>query len=115
MRDSRKGECLWQEWTGEGYEPSLQGSSVVFFTNEHVDVEHDVVRRALASALQREGVADSLGDGYRLIEEGAVLCGNAGEVDGSHELHVCDEDGETLYGDYVDNLIEVTWVEVKTS
>jgi len=112
VRDSRKGECLWQEWTGEGYQPSLQSRSVVFFTNEHVDVEHDIVRRALASALQREGVADSLGGGYRLVEEGSVSCGHAGEVDGAYELHACDEHGETLYGDEVDNLIEVTWVEV---
>jgi hypothetical protein len=84
----------------------------VFFTHEHVDIEHDVVRRALASALQREGVVDSLGGGYRCIEEGFVSCGYAGKVDGSYELYVCNEDGETLHGDYVEGIVEVTWVEV---
>jgi hypothetical protein len=112
VRDSRKGECLWQEWTGEGYEPDDPDYSVIFFTIDHVDVEHEVVRRALASALQREGVADSLGDGYRSIDTATVSCGYAGEVEGSRELHVCDEEGETSYGDLVDSVTEVTWVEV---
>ena len=111
MRDSRKGECLWQEWVGEDFETSDTGS-LVFFTDEHVDVEHDVVRRALASALQREGVAASLGNGYGAIDTATVTQGYAGEVAGSRELYVCDEKGETRHGDIVDSVTHVTWVEV---
>ena len=110
-RDSRPGECLWREWTGEGY-TSSKPDAIVFYTDEHVDVEHDVVRRALASALQRDGSATSLGQGFTSIDNGTVSQGYAGEVDGSCDLYVCDENGETTYGDIVENLTQVTWVEV---
>lgn len=111
MRDSRAGECLWREWTGEGFEPSLS-SSLVFYTDEHVDVEHEVVRRALASALQRDGSATSLGEGFRAIDDGVTTQGYAGTVDGSTEMYYCNDEGETEHGDYVDDLTPVTWVEV---
>jgi hypothetical protein len=107
MRDLRKGECLWSEWGGEGLDRS---SGIVFFTEDHVDVEHEVVRRALASALQRDGSAVSLGDGYRLIDDARVEHGYAGYVDGDITLAVCDEYGETREGDEVDEVVEVTWV-----
>lgn len=111
MRDSRSGETLWREWTGEGFEPS-RPSSLVFYTDEHVDVEHEVVRRALASALQRDGSATSLGEGFSAIDNGVTTQGYAGTVDGSREFYYCDEDGETEHGDYVDDLTPITWVEV---
>lgn len=111
VRDSRAGETLWREWTGEGFEPASQ-TSVVFYTDEHVDVEHEVVRRALASALQRDGSAVSLGEGFGAIDNGVTTQGYAGTVDGSTELYYCDEDGETEHGDLVDDLTPVTWVEV---
>jgi hypothetical protein len=113
MRDSRAGETLWREWTGEGYDP-INPSSVVFYTDEHVDVEHEVVRRALASALQRDGSVVSLGEGFGAIDNGSITQGYAGTVDGSTELYYCNEDGETEHGDYVDDLAQVTWVEVLT-
>ena len=111
MRDSRIGECLWREWTGEGYEPS-RDDALIFYTDDHVDVEHDIVRRALASALQRDGSAVTLGQGYGAIEGAVISQGYVGEVDGSREYYLCDEDGETPHGDLVDNLTPVTWVEV---
>lgn len=111
MQDSRKGELLWKEWTGEGYEPFLD-NSVVFFTDEHVDVENELIRRALASALQRDGISVSLGDGFKAIDNATISHGNAGEVDGDLDLTVCDEEGETREGDLVDEIFEITWVEV---
>lgn len=107
MRDVRTGECLWSEWTGFGV-PA--GASTVFYTHEHVDVENDVVRRALASALQRDGSAVSLGDGFRAVESAQVVCGYAGFVDGEIDLSVCDEFGETREGDEVDEVLPITWV-----
>lgn len=112
MRDSRKGECLWQEWLGEGLD-LVDQDSLVFSTDAHVDVEHDVVRRALASALQREGVVSSLGHGYGAVDGALVMQGYAGHVDGSRELYVCDASGETRHGDLVDSVLEMTWVEVQ--
>ena len=111
VRDSRIGECLWSEWTGDGFDLSLS-DSLAFYTEGHVDIEHEVVRRALASALQRDGSADSLGQGYRLVETAVITQGYAGVVDGAREFHACDEEGTTPYGDQVDNLTPVTWVEV---
>jgi len=111
MRDSRAGECLWSEWTGEGYEPTVP-DALVFFTDEHVDIEHEVVRRALASALQRDGSAISLGHGFGAIDSSTTSQGYAGEIDGDTDLTVCDENGETPYGDYVDDIVSITWVEI---
>lgn len=108
MRDLRTGECLWSEWTGDGldtdsYEP-------VFFTEGHVSIEHEVVERALASALQHDGSAVTLGDGYKLVKSAITIHGYAGFVDGDIDLVVCDETGETREGDEVDEVLEITWV-----
>ena len=111
VRDSRIGECLWSEWDGEAFSSSID-DSVVFYTSEHVDLEHEVVRRALASALQRDGSATTLGEGYRVVEDAVITHGWAGTVDGAREFHVCDSEGQTLYGDQVDDLTPMTWVEV---
>ena len=68
MKDSRVGELLWKEWTGDGFDCTFDVSAV-FFTDDHVDLENDVVRRALASALQRDGISISLGNGFQSIED----------------------------------------------
>lgn len=109
MKDKRPGEHLWLEWTGDHYDSS---SSVVFFTTEHVDIENEVVRRALASSIQRSGIVDSLGDGFSMINNASVSHGHAGIVDGELDFSVCDESGETHYGDEVEEVFEVTWVSL---
>ena len=55
MKDSRIGEALWKEWTGNGYD-TIEKDSITFFTNSYIDITVDVVRRALASAIQRDGI-----------------------------------------------------------
>jgi hypothetical protein len=85
---------------------------VLFFTFDHVDVEHEVVRRALASALQRDGTSLSLGHGYGAIQAGTVSRGYAGTIEGERDLTLCDEHGETYYGDQVQTPLPITWVEV---
>ena len=111
MKDSRVGELLWKEWTGDGFDCAFD-ISVVFYTDDHVDLENDVVRRALASALQRDGISISLGNGFQSLESAAVVTGYAGVVDGDIDLTVCDIDGETRHGDIVDEVVPTTWVEV---
>lgn len=111
MKDTRKGESLWKEWTGSGYEPVLS-SPIIFYTDDHVDVENELVRRALASALQRDGVSTTLGIGFKQLEDAKIVVGYAGEIDEDIDLTVCDEYGETEYGDIVDKVTPVTWVEV---
>ncbi len=110
-KDSRIGETLWREWSGEGYDTSGR-SPILFFTEDHISLEHDVVKRALASALQRDGVVISLGEGYRAVESGNIVEGFAGYVDGDDELTFCDEHGETFYGDFVESVVAITWVEI---
>lgn len=112
MKDSRAGETLWREWVGEGY-LQTKDPATVFFTIEHVDVEHEVVRRALASALQRDGSVISLGQGFSVIDDAQIVIGYAGEIEGERELTVCDEHGETPYGDTVDKVLPITWVELE--
>ena len=111
MKDSRIGELLWKEWTGDGYE-QLNDESIVFFTEDHIDLENELIRRALASALQRDGVSISLGKGFQFLESSYLAYGYAGEIDGDTELTACDEEGETREGDVVDQVFSVTWVEV---
>lgn len=111
MKDSRAGECLWVEWSGEGYTPS-RPFSTIFYTHDHVDLEIDVVKRALASALQRDGHSVTLGNGYKSVESGQSVFGYSGHIDGEIYLTACSENGETDYGDIVDEIFKTTWVEI---
>lgn len=110
MKDTRPGEHLWQSWEGEGYF-SDKHSDVIYFTLGEVDFDNDLVRRALASSLQRDGVADSLGDGFRLIEACVSQVGFVGVLPDDCEYTVCDEAGQTEYGDQVSEPVHATWVE----
>jgi hypothetical protein len=109
VKDSRKGETLWSEWSGEDV-PELANFSLIFYTIDHVDLENELVRRALASSLQRDGSADSLADGFRMIDSSTSLQVWGGEVDGEMTYTVCTKDGETREGDYVDTIVEITLV-----
>lgn len=109
-KDSRIGETLWREWSGDSDSPG--GSSIFFFTETHIGLDHDVIVRALASALQRDGIVDSLGMGYRLAESATVSHLYAGILDENDELTLCSNEGETFYGDFVNDVLEITMVEI---
>lgn len=113
MKDSRKGESLWFEWDGYSYQNKLGNSSIVYFTYDHVDLDHEVVRRALASSIQRDGIVSSLGEAFKLIDSSAITQGYAGEVNGNYHLTVCQDDGSTSSGDEVAEILFVTFVEVQ--
>jgi hypothetical protein len=111
MKDSRAGESLWSLWEGEGYVSEL-GSPIVYYTEGHVDIDHEIVGKALASAIQRDGVVYSLFEAYTLISSGISSQGWAGSFTGEIYQEVCDEDGRTFQGALVDNLVPITFVEV---
>jgi ABC-type transport system substrate-binding protein len=113
VKDTRRGESLWSEWTGELYERETH-DSVVFFTVEHVDIENEVVRRALASTVQREGLVSTLGEGFKAVEAAVCTQSYAGELHehGNGEYAICNDKGETSLGDKVENLVPVTLVEL---
>lgn len=111
MAKSRIGESLWEDWDGSGYY-SVLPVCTVFVTYGHVDIENEVVRRALASHMQRGGYVDSLGQAYAALDRSVFVQGYVGRVDGEMEPTVCEDDGETFYGDIVDETLPTTWVEV---
>jgi hypothetical protein len=110
LRNDRIGEWLWEEWDGEGFE-SESDESVVYVTYDNVDINEDIVKRALASCMQRDGVADSLSNAFLMIERGTVSHGYLGFIEEDKLPYVTDEFGETLDGDETDYISEATWVE----
>jgi hypothetical protein len=108
MKDSRIGESLWFLWDVDS-----SGDGLLFYTEGHVDLEHEVVRKALASTLQREGIALSLGQGFKMIDMAEVDYSYSGMsptgVDGPMP---CDELGETENGYVLDFVTPATWVKV---
>ena len=109
--NDRIGEHLWSEWDGELYEGHKQ-ESIIYYTYEHIDVDTDIVKRGLASALQRDGVADSLSDAFKLLEESVIVYGYSGyDIDAIFPLY-CDADGETFYGDILETYLPTTFIEI---
>jgi hypothetical protein len=113
MKDSRKGEALWLEWDGYNFDQTLYpDNSLVFYTEEHIDMENEIVRRALASSIQRSGSASSLNQGFIMVDTGHSSQTYAGYIDGDVVLTICDADGLTHSGDTVDEVLAITMVEV---
>lgn len=113
MKDSRKGESLWSEWDGMDFEPKLEVGEVTYFTYDHVDLDIEVVKRALASTLQRDGLVSSLGQAFNVLDTSSALShGYSGFVDDDIVAIACDADGFTYSGSSVAEVIPTTWVEV---
>lgn len=114
MKDSRIGESLWSIWEGEGLPISLSDSEVIYYTHDHVDIDHEVVKRALASSIQRDGISLSLGQSFRMIEQSVVTLGASTTFPDARIPTYCDKEGSTPYGDLVepDEVIPTTFVEV---
>lgn len=102
---------MWLEWLGSGYSLTKK-DPIVYYTIEHVDIENELVRKALASALQRDGIFDSLNEAFKAIDAGIVSSGWAGCVEEELDLVVCTELGETEYGDTLESVEPVTLVEI---
>lgn len=111
MKDSRIGESLWSIWDGDGYTPAYL-DSVIYYTETHVDLEEEVVRKALASSIQRDGISYSLSQSFKAIEQSVISHGWVGCLDGESHQEICDPSGETMSGAFLDDVVEVTFVEV---
>ena len=109
MKDSRIGESLWFLWD---IEDSFDGS-LMFYTEGHVDVDHEIVRKALASAIQREGISYSLGQSFQMIDRAEITLGYSGPAPlGDEPVWPCDEHGETEDGMHLESVVPATWVKV---
>lgn len=111
MKDSRIGQILWSSWEGSGYTANIY-NSIIYYTEDHVDVEHEVVRRALASCIQRDGVVFSLSQGFQAIDGAVVTQAWVGSLDGNPHLELCDESGLTWDEVKLQDIVAVTIVEV---
>lgn len=111
MKDSRIGESLWSIWEGYGYSEAL-ANSIVYVTETHLDLDHEVVRKALASSIQRDGIVYSLSQAFQAIDAGAVCHGWIGLYSDEMYETVCDESGLTEEGVQLEAVIPVTFVEV---
>lgn len=109
MKDPRLGEALWEEWEGEYYQKQSPSNNV-YYTIEHIDITNEVIRKALAYALQRDGVAASLAEGFRFLEESTSSHVYIGQLDDEY-LVICSPDGVTKYGDKVENIKQATFIE----
>lgn len=110
MKDKRLGDWLWEEWDGDGYE-ILMDENVVYVTYDWVDLGEEIVRRALASCMQRDGVSDSLAHSFRMMERSRIITGFVGFIDDEKYPVVTDENGYTDDGELASNVSMVTWVE----
>lgn len=108
--NDRLGDYLWSEWDGELL--NVVDDRLVYYTHEHVDLSLEIVKRALASALQRDGVVDSLLDAFKLLEKSEISHGWVGVAEGDLHLTACEESGETHYGDVLGDVLEATFVEL---
>jgi len=115
MKHQRLGESLWNEWDGAHYDQKIDSDSCVLYTEGHVDIHDDIVKRALASAIQRFGMYDSLGQAYSVIDRDSTVAyqGHAGLIDGDRFLSTCDKSGFTYLGEEVQEVFPITWVEIE--
>lgn len=111
MKDSRIGQSLWSIWEGLGYSEQLP-NSVVYYTEDHVDLDHEVVRKALASSIQRDGIVYSLAQGFQAIDAGIVSHTWIGAYEQEYYQEVCDEYGNTESGVRLEDVVDATFVEV---
>ena len=111
MKDSRIGESLWFVWDTPN---STFGDYPIFYTHGHVDIDNEVVRRALASSIQREGLVGSLGEGFFMIDHGDSWQGYSGSLgqENIEELRDCDESGEIPTGEILTDVTPTTWVRI---
>lgn len=109
MKDNRQGDQLWLEWEGNNLDSA---TDIQYYTVEHVSLDEEVVRRALASTLQRDGLADSLADGFKLLDGVWMTHEWAGQVEDEIDITICDKDGETNYGEIVDLCFPITVIHI---
>ena len=111
MKDSRVGQCLWSTWEANGYTANIH-NSFIYYTEGHVDLEHEIVRKALASCIQRDGLVFSLSQGFQAIDAAVITQAWIGSIDGEVYPELCDETGRTWDDVELQDITAVTIVEV---
>lgn len=111
MRRRKVSKSEWLTWEGDDFPRTFHSDSVVFYITGHFDLNSDQeLRKDLATAIQREGIALSLGKSFSLIDSASIshagYCAEDPEVD----LPVyCDLDDESY--DWDATYVEVAYVD----
>lgn len=104
-------DTVWLTWEGDDFPRSIHSDSVVFYTDTHIYLENDdSAKRSLARAIQLEGIAYSLGESFRVIDQGTVT--HAGYVLSEEDPNLqnyCDNDDPAL--DWDATFVEVAYVD----
>ena len=84
----------WLIWEGEDFPRKIHSDSVVFYLAEHIYFESDPeYKKSLATQIQREGLSYSLGESFRLIDQGEISKGAIYYEDGNEAFPVyCEVD-----------------------
>lgn len=101
----------WLIWEGEDFPRELHSDSVIFYINEHVDINEDAsARTSLARQILQEGISYSLGEAHRMIDQANILLGGYRyeDYDETDFPLYCDNDDPDL--DYDATFIEVPYV-----
>ena len=97
MGNATLGQALWLPW-------DVEDETTSFYTFGHVNLDLDIIRLSLAKAIQQEGVASSLGDAFRLLDQESTTTEHlfVGHIGGSYDLTLCDTSGDTDSQGHID-------------
>jgi hypothetical protein len=100
----------WLTWEGDDFPRELHSDSIVFYVNEHIFFDSDAeYKSSLARAIQLEGISYSLGEAFKLIDEGQISTAGYKVSQDDPNLYVyCENDDPELY--YDATFIEVPFV-----
>jgi len=112
VKDLRVGESLWMTWDGDEYEPHST-NSYIYYTEGHVNLEEEVVKTSLASAIQRDGISYSLGESFKMLDASSSIQVYVGYIDGDYQPTVCTGEGLSVSTEVeLEEIVQATIVEV---
>lgn len=101
----------WLIWEGDDFPNQFHSDSVVFFVNEHLNLDDDeLARQSLAKQIQQEGIVYSLSEAFKLIDQASpALAGYRYEDYDEDDFPIyCDNDDPEL--DYDATFVEIPYV-----
>ena len=100
-------EPVWLVWEGDDFPRKIHSDSVVFYLTEHIYLDSDdSYKKSLAKQVRLEGLTDSLGEAFKLIDLGWVSKGGYYFEDGDERYPVYCELDDDLY-DWDATFVEV--------
>lgn len=97
----------WLIWEGDDFPRQIHSDSIVFYLGEHIYFDSDEeYKTSLARQLQVEGVSETLGQAYKMIDSGHLTrAGYYYEDEDARYPVYCDNDDPSI--DYDATFVEV--------